>query len=76
MKDLRILCSENFFITENTEWVSFVIIAESFQELISKSNIPEACTSVGNAPVHGCAMQKMTLTLMKFKGLDIHLIRG
>ena len=34
VKDLCILCSENLFITENTEWVSFIIIAQSFQELI------------------------------------------
>ena len=27
VKDLRTLCSENLFITENTEWVSFIIIA-------------------------------------------------
>ena len=41
VKDLRILCSENHFITENTERVSFIIIAQSLQELISKvHNLP------------------------------------
>ena len=40
VKDLRILCCENLFITENTEWVSFIIIAQSFQDLISKVHNP------------------------------------
>ena len=53
-----LLCSRNLFITENTEWVSFIIIAQSFQELISKVHIEEACTSVGNTYVHGCPMKK------------------
>ena len=35
VKDLRNLCSENIFIAENSEWVAFTIIAQSFQELIS-----------------------------------------
>ena len=37
VKDLRILCSENLLITENTERVLFIIIAQSFHEQISKS---------------------------------------
>ena len=40
VKDWCILCSENLFIKENTEWVSFIIIAQSFQELISKEHNP------------------------------------
>ena len=40
VKDLRILCCENFFITENAEWVSFIIIAQSFHDLISKVHSP------------------------------------
>ena len=76
-KDLRILCSGNLFITENTEWVSFIIIAQSFKKIISKMHILRG--------VHECWKcsctwmrygEKMVLTLMKFKGIDIHLIRG
>ena len=40
VEDLCILCCENLFITENTEWVSFIIIAKSFQDLISKVHNP------------------------------------
>ena len=40
VKDVCILCCENFFIAENMEWVSFIIIAQSFQDLISKVNNP------------------------------------
>ena len=40
VKDLCILCCENLFIAENTEWVSFIIIAQSFQDLISKVHNP------------------------------------
>ena len=55
---LHILCSENLFIIENMEWVSFIIIAQWFQELISKVKNPRGVQEYRNAPVHRCAMKK------------------
>ena len=77
VKDLCILCCENLFMAENTERVSFIIIAQSFQDLIFKVHNPRglhecwkwSCTLMRDEA-------KIALTLMKFKGLDIHLIRG
>ena len=77
VKDLCILCCENLFIAENTEWVSFIIIAQSFQDLISKVHNPRglhecwkwSCTLMRDEA-------KIALTLMKFKGLDNHFIWG
>ena len=77
VKDLCILCCENLFIAEITEWVSFIIIAQSFQDLISKVHNPRglhecwkwSCTLMRDEA-------KIALTLMKFKGLDNHFIRG
>ena len=77
VKDVCILCCENLFIAENMEWVSFIIIAQSFQDLISKVHNPRdlhecwkwSCTLMRDEA-------KIALTLMKFKGLHNHFIRG
>ena len=57
VKDLPILCCENLFITENTKWVSFIIIAQSFTDLISKVHNPRG--------LHEC--WKWSRTLMRDK---------
>ena len=65
------------FLLQKTIWVSFIIIAQSFQDLISKVHNPRglhecwkwSCTLMRDEA-------KIALTLMKFKGLDNHFIRG
>ena len=59
VKDLCILCSKNLFYYRKTRnGYHLLSLPNRFTNCFPKCIIPEACTSVLNAPVHGCAIKK------------------
>ena len=70
------LFSEHLFITEHTEWVSFIIITQSFHELISRVHNPRCLHECWKCSCTWKRDEEKWRCPLKFKCLDIHLIRG